>query len=131
MVETAQREGETYYTPERIGYWLEHWQELRELSIRTPGAILPASSPSAPRGSRRSDPLRYCDIMADIERAALGLPRWSLEFQVVEWSMRDYDLAEIAGGLHVSYGAAYRALGDASEAMARRLGWDQSQCKAD
>jgi|GEM_PF-4826080 len=121
MVEVREFEG--YYTPERIAYWLEHWSELREFAIRTPGSIVPVSSPSVPRGCRRSDPLRYCDIMADIEGAWVRLPIWSIEWNAVKAVMDGYPLREFEVTYRLRHGTALAAYQRAVQRMARYLGW--------
>jgi hypothetical protein len=114
-------EPEVDYTPRKVRFWLCNWAELQELAMPT----APAMQYPAPEvhGSMPADRMRYLDIMVDLERVSIRLPRWSLEAQVIEWSMNGRDLVVIAEGLRVSVGAANQAFGDATEAMARWLGW--------
>lgn len=115
-------EPETYYTPERVGYWLEHWQELRELALRTPGVILPCEGPMK-RGYRRSDPLHHADIQADIERAWASLPIWSIEWNAVKSVMDGYTLREMDATYRLRHGSFAAAYQRAVREMARHLGW--------
>ena len=122
---SVQRDPETYYTPGRVGYWLCHWRSLLELAVPTAGAIrYGRPSICVPEGMRPSDPMRYVHVRADIERAwgLLG-HRWSLPFQMVEWTMAGYELVTIADMLRVTRRGAAIAFEDACEAMAERLGW--------
>ena len=114
-----------YYSPARVRYWLEHWRELLELAAPTAPAIRYDKIGTMPDGMRLSDPTRWTDVAADIERewAHLHGP-WSAEFLVVEWLMRGEDLVSFARGLRIQLAVADRALWDASEFIARRLGWE-------
>lgn len=119
MVEDA-----CYYSPGRVRYWLEHWSDLQELAIPTVGAIRYDRLAATPDGMRPFGGMHYTEIVVDLERAwALMGHRWSLEWQVVEWHMRGECLASIAGHLRVGMNDADGAMGQACEAMARRLGW--------
>jgi hypothetical protein len=117
----AQSETEQDYTPGKVRFWLINWAELQELAMPT----APAMQYPGPEvhGSTPADRTRYCDIMVDLERVAVRLPRWSVEAQVVEWSMKGRDLVTIAEKLGLSVGATNKAFGEATEAMARWLGW--------
>ncbi len=121
VVETAS-ECETYYSPGRVAYWLEHWQELRELAERTPGAVVPHETPVS-RGYRPSDPLRYADIQADIERAWAHLPIWSIEWNAVKSVMDGYTLREMDATYRLRHGSFAAAYQRAVREMARHLGW--------
>ena len=126
MVEGQQRirPAETYYTPGRVRHHLEHWGELLELAAPTAPGVRYDKVGTIPDGMRLSDPTRWTDVVADIEREWAHLPGpWSVEFLVVEWLMRGEDLVSIARGLRIHLAAADRALWDASEFIARRLGW--------
>jgi hypothetical protein len=93
---------ESYYTPERVTYWLLRWDELLSLAetpktsrhLRSPGCRPGAScSYGALTGIRdirggRSDQLAYADIVSDIERAHASLGFGSLRWRVVDCRMR-------------------------------------------
>jgi hypothetical protein len=121
VVEAAR---ETYYTPRRVRYWIERWKELQELACPTAGAIRYDKIGSLPEGMRMSDPTRYVDVVADIERAWIHLGgRWSLQVQMVERYMQGYDLGAIAGWLRVRPIDADEATERACRLMAEYLGW--------
>ena len=79
---------------------------------------------SVPEGMKPRDGQHYSDVRTDLERAwgLLG-HRWSLPFQVVEWTMDGYELATIADLMRVPRRAAAGAYCEACRAMADRLGW--------
>jgi hypothetical protein len=117
-------EAERYYSPSRIRYWWEHWKELKELAVPTAGAIRYDRVSKVPEGVRLSDPLRYSDVLLDLERAHVELGgHWSIEWQIVQWARRGWDLAAIAGELRVSVKEADCAFDRATAAMAETLGW--------
>ncbi len=113
------------YSPGYIGYWLDHWLELKELAVPTAPAIrYDKLNTQVPVGFRRSDPMHYMDLMVDIERAWVQLGhRWSLAFQIVEWCMQGYDLVTIADQLRVSVDVASDTFDAVCARMARLLGW--------
>lgn len=116
--------GFRYYTPSRVGYWLDHWRELTELAMPAPAGIRYDKVGSIPHGSRPADPMRWVDVIADIERAWAHLGnRWSAAFLVVEYTILGYHIREIEDTLHMRHGSGSLILEDACRQMARYLGW--------
>jgi len=113
-----------YYTPDRIEYWLEHWRELEQLATCSYPAGVPSAVPPGRYGYRLSDPLRFADVMADIERAWASLGWLSLDYKVVEAVMRGYLLREVERVYHLRHGTATEAYQCAIKRMARYLGWE-------
>jgi hypothetical protein len=114
---------EHYYTPGRIGYWLSRWHELELLAARAPGSPTPSLTPRSPGGYRPSDPLRYCDIEADITRAWVSLGYLSLEYRCVGAVMQGFILREVERTFRLRHGAAVDAYQRALKRMAQYLGW--------
>ena len=114
---------EQYYTPGRLGYWLSRWHELEILAAGAPGSSMPSLIPRPPGGYRPSDPLRYCDIEADITRAWASLGYLSLEYRAVAAVMQGFTLRELERSCRLRHGAAVRAYQSALRRMAAYLGW--------
>jgi hypothetical protein len=116
---------EQFYTPGKVRGWLEKWDMLKTLARGSCPGI--GYDEIAFGGTyANSNPGYYAEIVADIERAVVTLHRWSLEYQMVEWSMRGYSLPTIAQGLRVSYTAADEAMHQSALAIAFRLGWTEN-----
>ena len=121
---TAERPAETYYTPRRVADWLSRWDELRELAVPTAQAVrydgdLSQHTP----GRKPSNSTRYIEIMADIERAWIGLRIWSIEWNVVKTLMDGYPLREFEAQYRLRHGTAREAMDTACQKMAEHLGW--------
>ena len=120
----AGMDAETFYSPGKVRSILEQWPDYLEYARPTQNGIRYDGNLSQPTPGRKlGDCTRYVDIMCDIERAWSKLHRWSIEFQVVEWTMQGYELAEIARRLRVPFGDAMRAFDKACLLIARQLGW--------
>ena len=118
------QEGESYYTPDRVDYWLCHWRELLQLAMPTAPAVrYDATLAQHTPGRRPADPTRYVDVVADLERAWVSLGCLSLEFKAVECTMQGWPLREIERIYRLRHGTAYEAYERAKERMARHLGW--------
>ncbi len=122
---------ETYYTPGRVGWWLEHWRLLMELAAPSAPAVNYDRVSQVPEGMRPTDPMRYKDILVDLEKARLALKNPSGE-QIVadamtteplDWSPKHDYLMVVAQRLGVSLHDAWRAWDSAREKIARALGW--------
>jgi hypothetical protein len=128
------------YSPQIVDRWLREWELLTSLS-ETPATAAhllssecrhsdKACGSGKPVGikSTRShgDPVRYCDIKADLEQAAAILPPYSLESQVVARRMAEsLPMIEIRARLGVDNNRLWAAYRAATKMMARSLGWEE------
>lgn len=74
------------YTAGKVANYLSRWPELLEAA--EPTARSTSRFSSIPGASTAVDPFYAVCIIADLERAWIRLRRWSLEYQMVEWSMK-------------------------------------------
>lgn len=126
------------YTPQLIDRWLREWELLCSLS-ESPSSSAHLLSPECRHSDKacsngrpvgiksvrnHGDPVRYCDLKADLEQAAGTLPPYSLESQVVARRISSGAwIDRIAVELHTrqdNVRSAYRA---ACKMMAKSLGW--------
>lgn len=122
---------EVYYTPGRVGWWVEHWRLLQELALPTCPAITYDRVSAAPIGMRLTDRTRYADILADLQLARLHLKWYSGPLMVadamttepLDWNPTHDYLEIVADGLGVSLYDAQHAWDEAREIMAGYLGW--------
>lgn len=95
-------DGDTYYTPDQVRWWLERWPllcslaESPETSVhhfapehRARDAPCPETTRSVPH-----DPMRWADLLADLEHAWQQLPVGSLERRVVALRMETSRVSE-------------------------------------
>ena len=129
MVEAKERtaeggQGETFYSPRRVASWVLRWRELIELAQPTAGAICyDARLSQQTPGRKPSNPARYLEIMADLERAWASLRIWSIEWNVVKTLMDGFPLREFEARYRLSHGTAKEAQERACQMMAEKLGW--------
>ena len=132
--------GAEYYTPQRIAYWLRNWPLLESLA-ETPHSsahhlhhgddddrrpCMPA--PHVSRTGYAPDPLRYCDVLADLAGAIARLPNGDLAWAVLG-ALRaspGASLGEIANALRRRKDDVCRAKREAVASMARGLGWHET-----
>ena len=94
-----------YYTPSRVGYWICRYALLEALA-ETPSSARHALRHDEsdqrpcldhPRPTARSgfagDPLRYADILADIDSAHAAIGTSSREWQIIELRRRHGSVA--------------------------------------
>jgi hypothetical protein len=119
---------ETDYSPGKVAYYIARWPELLEEAIVTPRSSSQFSA--EPGSSGNVNPFHAAIVVVDIERAWIQLGRWSLEFQMVEWSMKrplstrhNNYLVSVADSLRVSLHDANNAYHRACRQMAETLGW--------
>ena len=132
---------DSYYTPARIDRWLREWPLLCSLA-ETPrssrhyltlehqylqGRPCPPERRLHQRGTGyHGDTLEYADVQSDLEKAWVSLKagqRWSIEFLVVEHTMKGrllWEMAEAWGSSVLSVRVAYER---AVRMMAQELGW--------
>lgn len=126
------------YTPQLIDRWLREWELLCSLS-ESPSSSAHLLSPECRHSEKacsngrpvgiksvrnHGDPVRYCDIKADLEQAAEQLPPHSLESQVVARRMAEcLPMIEIRARLGVDHNRLWAAYRAATKMMARSLGW--------
>ena len=102
------------YSPEKIEYYLEHWDELQSAAEGGTGSL-------SGGGSGRGDRLALASLLADLERAADELPpHWTGTLEVfrlqARWR-RPVALARPVEEISVHTAIAH---------MARRLGWSET-----
>lgn len=130
--QASQVQPEEDYTPGKVAHYLSIWPELLEEA--DPGVRSTSRFSWEPDGSGVIDAAHAIVIMVDLERAWLKLHHWSLEYQMVEWSMKrplqiehkDY-MVMVAKSLRVSLGMADDAFSGACRKMAENLGWGEAR----
>lgn len=128
---------DSYYTPERLDYWLRNWT-LLEVLAETPGSArhqlseehrhydrgcqTPPRISSGPR--QHADELRWADVQADIERAHVALGKATPEFKIVAIRMRypGESLGVIAKRVRARYQTVRRVYQRAMVLMSQILG---------
>lgn len=126
------------YTPDQVDWFLKNWLLVESLA-ESPSTSVHLLSPECrhsdkacgsgkPVGikSTRShgDPVRYCDVKADLEQSAQLLPPYSLESRVVARRISTgARMPEIRAQLGCNYTAMWQAYRSACRMMAKSLGW--------
>lgn len=126
------------YSPQVVDRWLREWPMLEALAESPTRAAHLLSSecrhsdkacgsgkPVGIKSTRHaSDPMRYCDLLADIRGAAELLPAHSLESQVVAKRISTGAwIDQIAAMLNVRADRVRSAYRSACKMMAQSLGW--------
>ncbi len=120
-----------WYTPSRVGWWIEHWRLLQELALPTCPAITYDRLSQMPRGLRPADRGAFTDILVDLERARARLKNPSgaqivadaMATEPLDWDPRLDYLRVVADGLGVRLYDAELAWDEACELVAGWLGW--------
>lgn len=133
------------YSPEIVDRWLREFEMLETLaqSPSTSAHLLSADcrhsevgcSSGKPVGIKSTrhvgDPMRYCDLLADIRGAADLLPPYSLESRVVARRISTgARMPEIRAQLGCNYTAMWQAYRSACTMMAKSLGWEPDEKKS-
>lgn len=130
------------YSPQIVDRWLREFELLQSLA-ETPSSSAhllgsecrhsdKACSNGKPVGIKSTrhvgDPMRYCDLLADIRGAADLLPPYSLESRVVARRISTgARMPEIRVQLGCNYTAMWRAYHAACTMMAKSLGWEPDE----
>lgn len=126
------------YTPQAIDRFIREWEMLSSLSespstsahllsgeCRHSEKACGSGKPVGIKSTRNhGDPVRYCDIKADLEQALSLLPAHSLESQVVARRISTGAwIDQIAAMLNVRADRVRSAYRSACKMMAQSLGW--------
>lgn len=126
--EQPRETGETFYSPGKVAYWIEHWGELQELALLTP------QSPSRYREltnhctgpNLEHDRMHYLHTICDLQIARVKLEPASPEAWAVEAAMHNVTFREAEHDHHIRHCSLLEAFPRACRQMAESLGWRQS-----
>lgn len=117
-----------YYSAQRIDWMLRHWPEictLAESPSSAEGLLIAGPTPESPRISKQpgqhGNPMRWCDVKADIERAQRQLQDRQ-QSQAIKARMSGVLLASIGIVLGVRNAEALAIYHAGLESMSRGLG---------
>jgi len=133
-----------YYTVGRVELWLRNVELLRQLAESPatsrqhmdPQHKKEGATPASPRGGvkrgggARSDPMKYADILADLERAAKCLPEGLGRRAVLDRMRSPNSLRAISARLQASYPNTIDAYKGAVAAMSATLEPDAQEPKS-
>jgi hypothetical protein len=111
------------YCPRHISIYLSSWEEL-EARAEGHGSPRLVALGAQPTKGVHADPLRWADLVADLEKAHSRLRFGGVHWTVIDYRKRGYTLGQIARALRVRKQTIVDGHNEACERMARSLGWE-------